>query len=263
MTNTFVLTSDQPDFTTSYSPAINLDINKRYEAALISLDMYNSIPNIEIGKNDLFIYSTDNGITWKTISIGTGSFEIEQLNNEIQRQMIINGDYDNENNLFYINILPNVSKLTSIVNITNPSYQIDFRPTNTIGPLLGFSSSILLHGYNESQNIVDIMSVNSILVNIDIINGSYVNKNQSSAIYSFFPNVPPGYKFIGRPNQLVYYPINRYCIENIRIWLTDQDGKLLNFRGERCTIRIVIREVQNIKNEIIEAIKELKYQNIL
>jgi hypothetical protein len=263
MTITFVLTSDKPDFTTDFTTEINLDVNKKYEAALISLDMYNSIPNIEIGKNDLFIYSSDNGTTWKSISIGTGSFEIEQLNNEIQRQMIINGDYDNNRNLFYINLLPNVSKLTSIVNITNPSYQVDFRPTNTIGPLLGFSSSILLHGYNESQNIVDIMSVNSILVNTDIINGSYVNKNQTSAIYSFFPNVPPGYKFIGRPYQLIYYPINIYCIESIRIWLTDQDGKLVNFRGERCTIRIMIKEVQNIENAIINAIKKLKYQNIL
>lgn len=263
MSTTFILTSNKPDFTTFYSPAIHLDDSKRYEAALISLDIYNSIPNIEAGKNDLFIYSPDSGKTWKSISIGTGSFEIEHLNDEIQRQMVINGDYDADNNLFYIHIQPNVSKLTSIVNITNPTYQVDFRPANTIGSLLGFNSSILSPGYNESQNIVNIMSVNSIFVNADIISGSFVNNNPSPVIYSFFPNVPPGYKFIGRPYQLVYYPINRHYINNIRVWLTDQEGNLLNFRGEICTIRIVIREIKSIKNEIIEAMKELKYENVL
>lgn len=263
MSTTFILTSDKSDFTTCFSPAICLDHNKRYEAALISLDMYNSIPNIEAGRNDLFIYSPDGGTTWKNISIGTGSFEIEQLNYEIQRQMVINGDYDSENNLFYINILPNVSKLTSIVNISKATYQVDFTSASTIGSLLGFTPSILQQGYNESQNIVNIMSVNSILVNVDIISGSYVNKNQSPVIYSFFPNVPPGFKFIGRPNQLIYYPINRHYFNNIRVWLTDQDNNLLNFRGEQCTIRIVMREIQSVKNAIIEAFKELKSQNIL
>lgn len=263
MSTTFVLSSNKSDFTTFYSPTINLDENKKYEAALISVDIYNSIPNIEADKNDLFIYSADSGTTWKSIRFGTGSYEIEHLNNEIQRQMIINGDYDIGNNLFYINLLPNISKLGSIVNITNPLYQVDFRLTSTIGSLLGFNSSILLHGYNESQSIVNIMDVNSILVNVDIISGSYVNKKSLPVIYSFFPNVPPGYKFIGTPYQLVFYPINRYYINSIRVWFTDQDGNLLNFRGEKCTIKIVVREISSIKNEIIEAIKELKQQNIL
>ena len=167
---TLILNSDKSEFTTIYSPPICLDNNKKYEAALISLDIHNSIPNIEAGKNDLFIYSSDNGNTWKNINFGTGSFEIEHLNDEIQRQMINNDDYDKENNLFYINILPNISKLTSIINITNPLYQVDFRSLNTIGKLLGFNPLILSQEYNESQNIVNIMNVNSILVNADIIN---------------------------------------------------------------------------------------------
>ena len=178
------------DFTTCYSSPIILDPGKKYEAALFSIDIYNSIPNIKSGENDLFMYSIDNGNTWKNISLGTGSFELSTINNEIQRQMVVNGDY-NENSSFYINIEPNISKLTSTVIITHASYQVDFRKPNTIGPLLGFLPTILKHGYNESSNIVDIMSVNSILVNVDIISGSYVNKHALPVIFSFFSDVDP------------------------------------------------------------------------
>lgn len=260
---TCVLSDNKSDFTTFYSPPIQLTLNKHYEAALITLDMYNSIPNVKEGVNDLFIYSSDNGNIWKTIHLGTGSYEIDSIKNEIQRQMIINGDYDVDNSSFYIDIQPNISKLTSIIFITNPTYQVDFSQSNTIGPLLGFTPKVLLSGYNESDNIVNITSVNSILVNVDFIGGSFVNKHPLPVIFSFYPNVPPGAKFIGRPNQLIFYPIIKSRLESIRVWLTDQDGNLLDFRGEKCTIRIVIREIKSNKNDIIEAIKELKNMKIL
>ena len=76
----------------------------------------------------------------------------EAINNEIQRRMIINGDYNVEDGLFYTDIQPNISKLTSIVNITHSSYRVDFTKPNTISTLLGFKSSVLNHGYNKSEN---------------------------------------------------------------------------------------------------------------
>ena len=51
----FILTGNTSDFTTTFN-AINLDENKQYEAALLSLDTYNSIPNITEGKNNTFKY---------------------------------------------------------------------------------------------------------------------------------------------------------------------------------------------------------------
>ena len=118
---------------------------------------------------------------------------------------------------------------------------------------------------NESSSIVDIMPVNSILVNIDIIMGSYVNGISSPTIYSFYPNVPPGYKIVERPNPaLIYYPVlSMHDISRMRVWLTDQNGNLIDLRGETITIRIYIREVKSrsieidILNEIIEIKKYL------
>ncbi len=58
--------------------------------------------------------------------------------------------------------------MKSIVTITNPSYKIDFGVENSIGQMLGFRSSVISHGYNESEGIVDIMKINYILINVDL-----------------------------------------------------------------------------------------------
>ncbi|HLX54939.1 MAG TPA: hypothetical protein VKR58_13420, partial [Aquella sp.] len=245
-------TGNTSDFTTCFNSII-LDSNKQYEAALLSLDTYNSIPNIIERKNNEFKYY--NGESWKTINLNTGAYELNAINNEIKRQIIVNGDSDSA-----IDINADISTLKSIVNIDNPNYKVDFSAPNSIGSVLGFET-IIGHGYNVSLKIVDIIQVNSILVNIDIIMGSYVNGSSSPTIYSFYPNVAPGYKIVERPNpSLIYYPISRQDISRMRVWLTDQKGNLVDFRGETVTVRIHVREVKSrsIESDILKAIKELK-----
>src|SRR5271157_219488 len=252
MATSFILTGKSSDFTTCFN-SIVLDQNKQYEAALLFLDTYNSIPNITEGENNEFKYY--NGEAWKTIILSTGAYELIAINNEIKRQLIANGDSDSA-----IDVNADISTLKSIVNIDNQNYKVAFGLPNSIGSVLRFETEIG-HGYNVSPKIVDIIQVNSILVNIDIIMGSYVNGSSSPAIYSFYPNVAPGYKIVERPNpSLIYYPISRHDISKMRVWLTDQKGNLVDFRGETITLRIHIREVKSrsIESDILKAIIELK-----
>ena len=158
----FILSGNTSDFVTCHDSVI-LDPKKNYEAALLSLDTYNSIPNISVNKNNIFTYSTDDGANWKTIALNTGAYELQAINNEIKRQIITNGDDKSALNL------------TSIVTTEKPMYKVDFGVASSIGSVLGFDAKVIGHGYNESTNIVNIMQINSILVNIDIIMGSYVN----------------------------------------------------------------------------------------
>jgi hypothetical protein len=80
-------------------------------------------------------------------------------------------------------------------------------------------------------------------VELGIINGSYVKGSRKPVIYSFFPNVSPGYKIVETPRNLVYLPVNTDEISEVHIRLTDQDGKLLNLRGEKVTMRFHVREI--------------------
>jgi hypothetical protein len=133
------------------------------------------------------------------------------------------------------------STLKSVMEITG-RYGVDFSYPNSLRSLLGFDNKVYYAGYNESENIVTILKVNSIFVEVDIINGSYVNGKLSPIIYSFFPNVSPGYKIIENPVNLVFLPLNTHSIDKVTVGLTDQDGKLLNLRGETITIRLHIRQ---------------------
>lgn len=259
MSTTFILSNNTPttNFTTNLSPPIHLDSNKEYEAALLSINLFNSIPNIT-EKNNVFRYSINNGQTISRINLNTGSYELQAINDEIQRIMIERGHFNTATNEAYISISPHISELKSIVYISNETYYVDFSVGNSIGPVLGFVNGIIRHGYNKSPNIVDITKVNSVLVNVDIINGSYVNGYESPAIYSFDPNrVSPGYKIDEKPNpSLIYYPVSRKDIYEIRVWLTDQDHNPIDLRGEKITVKIQIREVRNIEKYIENAIKK-------
>ena len=122
--------------------------------------------------------------------------------------------------------------------------KVDFNQQNSISKIVGFTEAKYTEGFHESENVVDILRINSILVNIDIVSGSYVNGTTKSTIYSFFPKVSPGYKIIESPVNLVYLPIILDTIDSLNITITDQDDHLLNLRNEKLTIRFHIREAR-------------------
>ena len=94
--------------------------------------------------------------------------------------------------------------------------------------------------------MVNILAINSILVNIDIISGSYDNGTIQPTIYSFFPDDSPGYKIIENPHNLLYLPITADTIHSIIIWLTDQNRNELNLRGDDLSMRFHLREIKKI-----------------
>ena len=131
---TFNYTSEKvvSDFTTYYPQSIDLSRSK-YEAALIKLSTYNSIPNIKKNVNNIFRYSSDNGATWKEIVLKVGSYEFEDITNEIKRQMVENGDYDATSYSFYIVIELHMAELKSIITINHNTYRVNFGGRYSIG----------------------------------------------------------------------------------------------------------------------------------
>ena len=214
-------------FTYRFPTPINVE---DCEISLVNLETWNSFANVT-PSNNKFKYSIDGGNTWKLIEIETGAYQLEEINEEIQRLM----------DSVDITISPNTSTLKSVIDITHKDYKIDFTIDNSIRSILGFDSVILSHGRNISNSIVNIIDFNSIFINCDCISGSYVNGISSSVIYSFGPKVSPGYRIVESPVNLVYLPINRKTLNEFSIWITDQDGRPIDFRGENITCRFHIR----------------------
>ena len=139
----------------------------------------------------MFIYSRDNGASWVKLRILKRSYEIDDINNTIHHEMEKRGHHDPINEDYYVNISSNSNTLKSIL-ILEDDYQVDFNHQNSIAKVFGFANAKYTQGFHESENVVNILSINSILVNIDIISGSYVNGSTRNTIYSFFPKVSPG-----------------------------------------------------------------------
>ena len=152
------------------------------------------------------------------------------------------GHYDKENGKDNIEISASTNTLQSEMILKN-NYQVDFRQDKSINSLLGFHSKFYTSGFNESENMVNILTISSILVNIDIISDSYVNGSTQLTTYSFFPNVSPGYKTIENPHNLLYPPITSDATLSITIWLTDQNGNELSLRGENLSMQFHLREI--------------------
>ena len=237
-----IVSGDKSNFNTLFNPKIELDKKKVYEIALVNLETYYSFPNID-ESNNIFVYSHDQGQTWTKIKIPTGSYEIDDLNQTIRFEMEKVGHYDEVNQESYISIAANSNTLKSIL-IIGQGYQVDFNQQNNLSKVLGFTGKKYIEGFHESEKPVNILSINSILVNIDIIDGSYVNGKTKNTIYSFFPDVSPGYKIIESPVNLVYLPILPYTIQNLNLSITDQDENVLNLRDEKLTARFHIREAR-------------------
>ena len=233
----YILLSDRSTrIKTKFNPNISLNKEKNYEMALVNLETYYSFPNIH-AKNNNFRYSPDARKTWWNINIPEGTYEIEDINKYIQRVM-----KDNTHDNFSISIEPNNNTLKCVLNIVG-NYSIDFSTPNSIRSILGFNAKVYAAGYHESENIVNIISISSLRVTSDIIAASYSNGEHENTIYSFFPNVGPGYKIIEVPINLVYIPITLNKISTMETKLTDQSGNLINLRGEELTIRFHIREI--------------------
>lgn len=236
------LSSKTTDFTTWLQPPIRMENNQNYEAAFLSIQTYNSLPNIT-ETNNKFTYSSDKGKTWSVLTLPKGAYEFHEITAHIQREMRANGHYDVVNDKHYIDIDYYKPTFKTLLDISNEDYMIDFGVPTSIGPTLGFASEKLSHGIHQSPNIIDIEKVNSILVHCDIVLGSYVNSRSSNVIHSFTQKVGPGYKIIERASpELIFLPVvGRPDIQSIRLWLTDQDNNPIDLMGERITIDILIR----------------------
>lgn len=208
---------------------------------MVNLETYNSIPNIT--SDNTFVYSPNSGVTWKTITLPEGSYEVAQMNVEIQRQLEANGDWNAGDSKHYISVGPNLSTLRAFIKIESATYQVDLA-ASSIRTTLGFNAQTLSSGYHEGENPVDIIKVNSIFINCDIIGGASLDGSQQPTIYSFYPDVSPGFKVIEKPYNLVYNPVNMTgSINQMRVRLTDQNNVQLNLRGEVVTIRFHLRTI--------------------
>lgn len=222
---TFTLSGRSSILEAQYFPPIELSRDKQYVLGLTELLTSNSIPNID--KNNKFY------IGEQTISIPVGSYEIDDIEKFIQSRL--------EKDVKFKLVANNATLKTEI----NSSKQIDFRKEDSIGRLLGFEKILLeADKTHHSSRPVEILKVNALRVECSITEGAYINNQQARTIHEFFPSVPAGFKIVEVPKQIIYLPVSTKTIDHIALHILDQDGEIVNFRGEVITIRLHLKSVK-------------------
>jgi len=210
-----------------------IEVGDSAEIGLLSLQTYNSMPNVEPGCDTLGIIN-ERGDT-SLIKIPTGCYEINTLEAKIH-ELLISSDVK----FFELNTDSSTLKCTIYC-----SNDIEFNVNNSIAPLLGYRRNAdRLRGnfVHESVDMVNIMKINCIKVVCNLALGSFENGQQSHAIHEFYPAVAPGFKIIEIPKYCVLYRLGTNTVDNVRVTLRDQHDKLINLRGETLNVRLLIKK---------------------
>ena len=237
-----VISDSKSRLYTRYDPPLEfLASNAGYEMALYRLETYFSFPNISSSNNCIRI-SIDSGKNWLNLKITVGSYNIDGINEALQR-LLPDKTNDKKAKEPYVLLSGNKYTLKCVLEIMKDSTIVDFETENSICSVLGFEKKKYKGGKRyESENKVDILSVNSIFVHCDVIKPSRVNGILRPIIYNFFPNVSPGEKIVSQPEHLIYIPLTMSVISSMTVWVTDQSMNLLDLRGQQLTLTFHIRK---------------------
>ena len=230
---------------TRFNPPMVLDsaANSGYEIALCRLETFYTFHNID-EKNNALRVSIDRGQNWFDLKIPVGCYDITGINEALQLLVgEVKKDVVQEKKQPYIVLTGNKNTSKVVLEIASNTTIVNFDVKNSIRSVLGFEAKKYVGGKRyESENKINIIRVHSILVHCDISNSSRVNGMPAPVIYNFSPNVSPAEKIVCQPKHLMYVPLSLSVISSMTAWITDQEGRTLDLRGERLTLAFHIRK---------------------
>lgn len=254
---TLTLTGNSSSLSADYYPPIELDDNSEYVIGLIDFTAYNSIANIT-GKNNklhirkYYLYEDEHSMTYGekytvdwVVKIEIGSYEMKDLLQALNNKLANFKD-------FVASITVNEKTMKSMLSIKSDAnsdiFKLDFSRRGSIGSVLGFLPRIVdfnnAHPTVESDHLVNINSVNVLRIECNLAGGSFINHKSTHTIHEFWPEVPAGYKIVEVPRNIIYMPVIGRTIHHLNLKIVDQDGDLVDFRGETITCRVHIKKLE-------------------
>ena len=147
-----------------FQTPIELNQDRHYEAALVYMDVYNSLKNITTNNNNFYYATTQSANpAWKTITFPPGAYEFKDINSYIQLRIRTNealaAGADDP-----ITISVNETLNRTDIKIIS-AYSVDFTQPNSLIDLFGFDSiTIKANGTTTGTKNIKVMAFNTVVI---------------------------------------------------------------------------------------------------
>ena len=210
--------------TTTLSPPIILNPNKKYQMRLLQAAIVYCQENISAAlNNNTLSYSVD-GVTYN-MTFADGLYSLQDINNQLS--LFTNTNNEDPN---MIQFYGNDTNSTVYVYVDTPLV-IFASESNSIMSILGFSKTDITLGtgqYANSETRANLNSLQTILVSCDVVTDSYFNSQNSNILASIIPNVSPAGTIIFMPFHPIRCRLFPNQISQITFNLLNQEGVALN-----------------------------------
>ena len=201
------------------------------QIGLFQANIWNSSPNILVGKNNMFYYRT-NGIR-KFVQLEQGLYSLDDLN--ITLGELIYDKYGDAKNTFVL--FGNSATQKVNITYTYANCQIDFTEIHSLKDILGFNSAVYPDPTTQpagstagqvvfAPNLAALNQINAFLVTTDLIeNGLPVNTRSASILASVPITSKPNSLITYEPQQTIWVPCDHLIgkmVYSINCRLTDE-----------------------------------------
>ncbi len=211
----------------------------------IASQMWNTVPNIITGVNDLmFIDHDDGGVTSYTVVIPQGLYSITELDDAVNRSLVNQGA---PNSIITISGDNSTQKAIITINVLAPeTIEIDFVQPQTFREILGFNSQII----GPSSGIISIFAddvakfnaSDSYLISTNLVTrGIRVGDIYNSIIMQIPITKPSGQILYTQPFYPIIIPANELIgtsHSRLDFWLTDDKLQRIDTNGENFSVTL-------------------------
>ena len=213
-------------------------------ASVEDAQIWNTVPNILTGINDLFFI--DEGAGFVMVTVDSGLYDIGGLQEAIDRNYVALGGTSG-----VFSFLADDATQKVVIQLNIAGVQIDFTQPQTMRAILGFNATLVPPGgpsvglYTElAPNVAMFNTLEYFLLHSDIVNsGIRTNTTYTQTIAKIPISSAPG-------SQILYTPYNPPksntnnligAIKNrLNFWLTDQSNNPVNTSGESYAFRLKV-----------------------
>ena len=194
-------------------------------------EIWNSFPNIEVGVNNLLVFSYANQL--RVLSLPTGAFNVDAINATFGPQLTAMG----LGGIIQLSEAVEQSKVIMTFDRAGVTY---IASDSTLRTVIGFTQDVTSTPAQNSffaDSIAQFNVVNKLLLHTSLpVNGLILNGNSTNIIAKIPISATPGFQFIYAPFHPAKVPapaLAGFSIRNLEFWLTDENNNPVNTLGER------------------------------